>query len=82
MASVPAWWGDVEHGLALVVLPSEHDIARRGGWFSVVVPLSAGGTLSWLECSPSILLQCGQTSPSCCAIWGKGGRSFLPRLTP
>jgi hypothetical protein len=60
MALVPARWGDAEHGLALVVLRGECDIAQRGGWFPSTVPPSAGETPSWLEHSLSMLLQWGQ----------------------
>jgi hypothetical protein len=47
--------GDAEHGLASIVLRGERDTARRGGWFSVMEPPSAGETSSWLERSPSML---------------------------
>jgi hypothetical protein len=54
---MPFWaqqW-DAEHGFASVVLCSERDSARRGGWFLDMALPSAGETLSWLEHSPSML---------------------------
>jgi hypothetical protein len=67
------WW-DAEHGLQLVVLHGERDAAQKGGWLPSTTPPSVGETLSWLECSPSMLrLLWRQTGPPCCAIRGKGG---------
>jgi hypothetical protein len=35
---IPVRRGDVEHGIALVVLHGERDVAQRAGWFPAVAP--------------------------------------------